>query len=132
MSLIVNNIAWWQISLEALVNSWIPGIGTFLLGLWLSRINERRKLKRKLKDEMLKIFIPIFNSGQSISLAEAEDAAKIMRHTLNAYKTIYPGVFNTDAESKLNTIFAGGFTANQKVNAAFMEPNVIQDLIKTL
>ena len=88
MNFIVNNIAWWQISLEALVNSWIPRIATFLLGLWLSRIDEHRKLKRKLKDEMLEIFISVFNSGQSISLSEAEDAAKRIRYTLNAYKGI--------------------------------------------
>ena len=132
MNFIVNNIAWWQISLEALVNSWIPGIATFLLGLWLSRIDEHRKLKRKLKDEMLEIFIPVFNSGQSISLSEAEDAAKRIRYTLNAYKGIYPGVFTTDAESKLNAVFADGFMVNQRVNPAFMEPNVIQDLIKAL
>lgn len=132
MSFIVNNIVWWQISLEALVNSWIPGIATFLLGIWLSRIDEHRKLKRKLKDEMLEIFIPVFNSGQSISLPEAEDAAKRIRYTLNAYKRIYPGVFSTDAESKLNAIFADGFMVNQKVNPAFMEPNVIQDLIRAL
>ena len=132
MNFIVNNIAWWQISLEALVNSWIPRIATFLLGLWLSRIDEHRKLKRKLKDEMLEIFIPVFNSGQSISLSEAEDAAKRIRYTLNAYKGIYTGVFTTDAESKLNAVFADGFMVNQKVNPAFMEPNVIQDLIKAL
>ena len=132
MNFIVNNIAWWQISLEALVNSWIPRIATFLLGLWLSRIDEHRKLKRKLKDEMLEIFISVFNSGQSISLSEAEDAAKRIRYTLNAYKGIYPGVFTTDAESKLNAVFADGFMVNQKVNPAFMEPNVIQDLIKAL
>ena len=132
MSFIVNNIVWWQVSLEALVNSWIPGIATFLLGMWLSRIDEHRRLKRKLKDEMLEIFIPVFNSGQSISLPEAEDAAKRIRYTLNAYKRIYPGVFSTDAESKLNAIFADGFMVNQKVNPAFIEPNVIQDLIKAL
>lgn len=132
MSFIANNIVWWQISLEALVNSWIPGVATFLLGLWLSRIDEHRKLRRKLKDQLLEIFIPVFNSGQSISLAEAEDAAKRIRYTLKAYKTIYPGVLSAEAESKLNGIFADGFVVNQKVNPAFMEPSAIQDLIKAL
>ena len=117
---------------RSLVNSWIPGIATFLLGLWLSRIDEHRKLKRKLKDDLLEIFIPVFNSGQSISLPEAEDAAKKIRYTLNAYKSIYPGVFSKETESKLNASIAGGFMVNQKVNPAFMEPNVIQDLIKAL
>jgi hypothetical protein len=132
MSLIANNIVWWQISLEALINSWIPGIATFLLGLWLSKIDEHRKLRRKLKDQLLEIFIPVFNSGQSISLAEAEYAARKIRYTLNAYKRIYPGVLSTEAESRLNAIFANGFMVNQKVNPSFMEPNVIQDLIKAL
>jgi len=132
MSFIANNIVWWQISLEALVNSWIPGVATFLLGLWLSKIDEHRKLKRKLKDQLLEIFIPVFNSGQSIALPEVEEAAKRLRYTLNAYKRIYPGVFSTEAESKLNAIFADGFLVNQKVNPAFMEPNAIQDLIGRL
>ncbi len=132
MSLIANNIVWWQISLEALINSWIPGIATFLLGLWLSKIDEHRKLRRKLKDQLLEIFIPVFNSGQSISLAEAEYAARKIRYTLNAYKRIYPGVLSTEAESRLNAIFANGFMVNQKVNPSFMEPNVIQDFIKAL
>ena len=132
MSFIANNIVWWQISLEALINSWIPGIATFILGIWLSKIDEHRKLRRKLKDQLLEIFIPVFNSGQSISISEAEDAAKRLRHTLNAYKRIYPGVFSADSESKLNAIFADGFLVNQKVNPAFMEPNAIQDLIKAL
>lgn len=114
------------------MNSWIPGVATFLLGLWLARIDEHRKLRRKLKDQLLEIFIPVFNSGQSISLAEAEDAAKRLRYTLNAYKRIYPGVFSYEAESKLNAIFSEGFVVNQKVNPAFMEPNAIQDLIKAL
>lgn len=114
------------------MNSWIPGIATFLLGLWLSRIDEHRKLKRKLKDDLLEIFIPVFNSGESISLPEAEDAAKRIRYTLNAYKSIYPGVFSKDAEWKLNAIFSSGFIVNQTVNPALMEPNVIQDLIKAL
>jgi hypothetical protein len=132
MSFIANNIIWWQVSLEAFVNSWIPGIATFLLGLWLSKIDEHRKLRRKLKDQLLEIFIPVFNSGQSISLAEAEDAAKKVRYTLNAYQRIYPGVFSKDAESKLNAIFGEGFIVSQKVNPAFMKPNAIQDLIKAL
>ena len=132
MSFIANNIVWWQISLEALINSWIPGIATFLLGLWLSKIDEHRKLRRKLKDQLLEIFIPVFNSGHSISHAEAEYAANKIRYTLNAYKRIYPGVLSTEAESRLNAIFADGFMVNKKVNPSFMEPNAIQDLIKAL
>jgi hypothetical protein len=132
MSFIANNIVWWQISLEALINSWIPGIATFLLGLWLSKIDEHRKLRRKLKDQLLEIFIPVFNSGEPISIAEAEYAANKIRSTLNAYKRIYPSVLSTEAESRLNALLADGFMVNQKVNPSFMEPNAIQDLIKAL
>jgi hypothetical protein len=132
MSLIVNDIVWWKISLESVVNSWIPGIATFFLGVWFSRIDERRKLKQKLKDDLLRIFIPIFNSGQTITMPEAENAARQMLHTFNAYKRIYPGTFNKEAEHKLGVILADGFISNNNVNQAFMEPNVIQDLIKTL
>lgn len=132
MNFIANNIIWWQISLEALVNSWIPGIATFLLGIWLSKIDEHRKLRRKLRDQLLEIFIPVFNSGQAISPAEAEDAVKKLLYTLNAYKRIYPGTFSAEAESKLIAIFSDGFILNQKVNPSFMDPNTIQDLIKVL
>lgn len=132
MSFIINDIVWWEISLEGVVNSWTPGIATFFLGLWLSKIDEHRKLKRKLKDELLEILIPVFNSGQSISFAEANNSAKRIFYTLNAYMGIYPGIFNKDAEAKLKAIFADGFTVNQKVNPAFMEPNAIQALIRAL
>ncbi len=132
MSIIVNDVIWWKISLESVVNSWIPGIATFLLGVWFSRIDERRKLKQKLKDDLLQIFIPIFNSGQSITMPEAESAARRMLHTFNAYKRIYPGSFNKETEDKLGAILADGFIVNKKVNQAFMAPDVIQDLIKAL
>ena len=132
MSFIVNDIVWWKISLESVINAWIPGIFTFFLGLWFSKIDDHRKLKQKLKDDILEIFIPVFNSGQSISIAEAENAAKRMRHTFNAYRRIYPNIFDKDAEEKLNTIFAEGFIANNEVNKEFMDPDIIQNIIKML
>lgn len=132
MSFIVNDIVWWKISLESVINSWVPGIATFMLGVWFSRIDERRKLKQKLKDDLLQIFIPIFNSGQAITMLEAESTARRTLHTFNAYKRIYPGAFNKEAEDKLGAILADGFLVNNKVNHAFMEPDVVQDLIKTL
>jgi hypothetical protein len=132
MNVIVNDIVWWKISLESIVNAWIPGIFTFLLGMWLSRIDEHRKLKRTLKHDLLEIFIPIFNSGQSVSLAEAESAAKKMRDTFNAYRRIYPNVFRKETEEKLNAILQRGFIAGGQVNKAFLEPALIQELIKTL
>lgn len=132
MSFIVNDIVWWKISLESVVNSWIPGVFTFFLGMWLSKIDDRRKLKQKLKYDLLEVFIPIFNSGQSISITEAENAAKKMRDTFNAYRRIHPNIFCKDTEEKLNVILAEGFIAGADVNKAFMEPDKIQDLIKTL
>ncbi len=132
MSLLVNDIVWWKLSLESIINSWIPGIATFCLGVWFARIDDRRKLKQKLKDDLLQIFIPIFNSGQTITMPEAEGAARRMLHTFNAYKRIYPGTFDKAAEEKLGTILADGFIAHGKVNQAFMEPNTVQDLIKNL
>ena len=132
MSFIVNDIVWWKISLESIVNAWIPGVFTFFLGMWLSKLDDHRKLKQKLKNDILEIFIPIFNSGQSISITEAENAAKRMRDTFNAYRRIYPNVFRKDTVEKLNSIFAEGFVAGKSVNKAFMEPHKLEDLIKTL
>ena len=114
------------------MNAWIPGVFTFFLGMWLSKLDDHRKLKQKLKDDILEIFIPIFNSGQSISITDAETAAMRMRDTFNAYRRIYPNLFCKDAEEKLNGILADGFVAGSSVNKAFMEPNKLEDLIKTL
>ena len=132
MSFIVNDVVWWKISLESVVNAWIPGVFTFLLGVWFSKINEHRKLKQKLKNDILEIFIPTFNSGQSISIAEAESAAKRIRDTFNAYSRIYPNIFDKNAVERLNAIVAEGFIINNEVNKAFMEPDTIQKLIKAL
>ena len=82
MGIIVNDIVWWKISLESIVNAWIHGVFTFFLGLWLARIDDHRKLKQKLKNDILEIFIPVFNSGQTISAAEVENTIKRMRHTM--------------------------------------------------
>ena len=132
MGLIVNDIVWWKISLESIVNAWIPGVFTFFLGLWLARIDDHRKLKQKLKNDLLEIFIPVFNSGQTISAAEVENTIKRMRHTFNAYRRIYPKIFSKEAEEKLNSILAEGFFTKNGVNNVFMEPDGIQNIIKTL
>jgi hypothetical protein len=132
MSFIVNDIIWWKISLESVVNAWIPGIFTFFLGMWLAKIDDHRRLKQKLKDDLLAIFIPIFNSGQSISRTEAENAARNLRNTFNAYRKIYPNLFLKETEEKLNSILAEGFFVGDGVNKAFMEPQEIQALIKKL
>lgn len=132
MSFIVNDIVWWKISLESVVNAWIPGVVTFFLGMWLSKLDDHRKLRQKLKNDLLEIFIPIFNSGQSISITEAENAATRMRDTFNAYRGIYPNIFHKDAEEKLTSILAEGFIKGKEVNKAFMEPHKLQDAIRTL
>jgi hypothetical protein len=132
MSFIVDDIVWWKISLESVVNAWIPGVVTFFLGVWLSKIDEHRRLRQRLKNDLLEIFIPIFNSGQSISFTEADNAAKRMRDAFNAYRRIYPNIFRKDAEEKLTNILAEGFIAGGEVSRAFMEPHKLQDVIKTL
>ncbi|MCA0174671.1 MAG: hypothetical protein LCH73_00015 [Proteobacteria bacterium] len=132
MDLIVNDIVWWKISLESVVNAWIPGIATFFLGMRLSKLDDHRKLKQKLKNDLLEIFIPTFNSGQSISITDAESAVKKMRDTFNTYRRIYPSIFRKDAAEKLNNILSEGFIAGNAVNKAFEEPHILQDLIKEL
>lgn len=132
MSFIVNDIVWWKISLESVVNAWIPGIVTFLLGMLLAKIDDRRKLKQKLKNDLLEIFIPTFNSGQSILVTDAESAVKKMRDTFNAYRRIYPSIFCKDTAEKLNNILSEGFIADNKVNKAFMDSHNLENLIKEL
>uniref|UniRef100_A6VYW2 Uncharacterized protein n=1 Tax=Marinomonas sp. (strain MWYL1) TaxID=400668 RepID=A6VYW2_MARMS len=132
MDFFVNDIVWWKISLNGLMNGWVPGILTFLLGLLLSKILEHRKLKQKLKSDILEIFIPVFNSGESISMTMADEACRKMRATFNAYKRIYPGVFDREAERKLGELLSEGFIVDGEINKKFFEPNTIQDLIKGL
>lgn len=132
MDFFVNDIVWWKISLNGLMNGWVPGILTFLLGLLLSKILEHRKLKQKLKSDILEIFIPVFNSGESISMTMADEACRKMRATFNAYKRIYPGVFDREAERKLGELLSEGFIVDGEINKKFFEPDTIQDLIKGL
>lgn len=132
MDLVINDIVWWKISLNGLMNGWIPGILTFLLGLCFSKISDYRKLRQKLKNDILEIFIPVFNSGESISLPMAEDACRRMRATFNAYKRIYPNVFNREAEKELDDLLKKGFVVDGKINDDFLNPDYIQGLIKNL
>ncbi|PJE57232.1 hypothetical protein TY87_00755 [Marinomonas sp. BSi20584] len=128
----VNDIVWWKISLNGLMNGWIPGILTFLLGLLFSKILDHRKLKQKLKNDILEIFIPVFNSGESISMPMADEAYRKLIATFNAYKRIYPGMFDREAERKLGELLSEGFIVDGEINKKFFEPDTIQDLIKGL
>ncbi|HHG3258811.1 TPA: hypothetical protein ACPVXX_001332 [Vibrio parahaemolyticus] len=132
MEFVINDIVWWKISLNGLMNGWIPGVLTFLLGLWFSKISEHRKLRQKLKNDILEIFIPVFNSGESISIPIAEEACNKMKATFNAYKRIYPNMFNRESERQLGELLSEGFIINGEVNKKFMKPDTIQDLIKRL
>lgn len=51
---------------EVFVNNWVPGIFTFFLGILYSNIVEKKKLKQKLKNDILEIFIPVFNVGNEV------------------------------------------------------------------
>ena len=132
MDFFINDIAWWKVSLNGLMNGWIPGILTFLLGLFFSKISDQRKLRQKLRNDILEIFIPVFNSGESISIPMAEDTCRRMRTTFNAYKRIYPKIFNREAEIQLGALLSEGFIVEGEVNKNFINPDTIQDLIKGL
>ena len=132
MDFFVNDIVWWKISLNGLMNGWIPGVLTFLLGLWFAKISDHRKLRQKLKNDILEIFIPVFNSGESISMPIADEACRKMRATFNAYKRIYPGMFDREAERQLGELLNEGFIVNDEINKKFFEPDTIQNLIKGL
>ncbi len=65
---------------EVFVNNWVPGIFTFFLGVCYSNIVEKKKLKQKLKNDILEIFIPVFNAGNEISFEVAENACMTERY----------------------------------------------------
>ena len=104
--------------LEVFVNNWVPGIFTFFLGICYSNIVE--------------IFIPVFNAGNEISFEIAENACRKMKGTFQAYKRIYPGIFNKEVESELEDLLKDGFLINGEVNPHYFEPANIENLIKKL
>ncbi|HCH9885156.1 TPA: hypothetical protein NN356_004311 [Escherichia coli] len=117
---------------EVFVNNWLPGICTFFLGIFYSNIVEKKKLKQKLKNDILEIFIPIFNAGNEISIEIAENAYRNMNGTFQLYKRIYPGMFNKEAERELDRLLKDGFLINGEVNKHYFEPTNIESLIKRL
>ena len=102
------------------------------LGICYSNIVEKKKLKQKLKNDILEIFIPVFNAGNEISFEIAENACRKMKGTFQAYKRIYPGIFNKEVESELEDLLKDGFLINGEVNPHYFEPANIENLIKKL
>lgn len=117
---------------EVFVNNWVPGIFTFFLGICYSNFVEKKKLKQKLKNDILEIFIPVFNAGNEISIEIAENAYRNMNGTFQLYKRIYPGMFNKEAERELDRLLKDGFLINGEVNKHYFEPTNIESLIKRL
>ena len=117
---------------EVFVNNWLPGICKFFLGIFYSNIVEKKKLKQKLKNDILEIFIPVFNAGNEISIEIAENAYRNMNGTFQLYKRIYPGMFNKEAERELDRLLKDGFLINGEVNKHYFEPTNIESLIKRL
>lgn len=132
MDFIINDIVWWKVSLSSVINSWVPGVLTFLLGLWFSKTSERRKLKQELKNSILEIFLPVFDAGETITIEMAEEAKNRMRITLNVYKNIYPKLFHNDAFEQLHSLLNEQIFINGEVNTQFMSPEIIQDMIRRL
>ncbi|MEJ6120850.1 hypothetical protein MT390_02990 [Vibrio sp. 2-Bac 85] len=132
MDFIINDIEWWKISLYSFMNGWLPGVFTFLLGLYFERITSRRKLKQELKNNLLEIFIPTFNSGESITLTLAEESNRKLKAAFNAYKRIYPEIFNEQPVQELSKILADGFWVEGKVNGRYVDPDCIQGIISKL
>lgn len=74
---------------EVFVNNWLL-VSAHFLGIFYSNIVEKKKLKQKLKNDILEIFIPVFNAGNEISIEIAENAYRNMNGTFQLYKRIYP------------------------------------------
>lgn len=122
----------WKGVLDSFLNSWLPGIVTFALGILYSSIVEKRKLRQKLKNDILEIFIPVFNSGDEITIEIAENACKKMNGIVRTYQRIYPRIFKRKAESELSRLLSEGFITKDHVNKIFLEPDDIENLIKAL
>lgn len=133
MNYIINDIVWWKISILGFVNGWLPGILTFLLGVILEKIASNLKMKHNLKQSLLGIFIPTFNTGRKISKEQAERAILEFRVTLNTYRQIYPKIFKKQPAEQLETIFNQElFNQEGKVTDEFNNPQIIIRLIKLL
>ena len=133
MSYIINDILWWKISLLGFFNGWLPGLLTFLLGLLLSKISSRRKLKNNLKEALLSIFIPTFNLGREISEPQILQALTELRVTMNTYRQIYPKLLNDQAAEKLNAICNKGlYGQNGEISEELKNPQLIINIIKAL
>ncbi|MEG5888221.1 hypothetical protein UXP46_23580 [Enterobacter ludwigii] len=126
------DLADWKGIFEVFVNNWVPGIFTFVLGILYSKITERQKLRQKLKNDILEIFIPVFNAGNEISFEIAENACRNMKGTFQAYKRIYPGIFNQESEKTFEILLKDGFLVNGEVNKHYFEPDNIERVIKKL
>ncbi|MCT4701167.1 hypothetical protein MUA02_04600 [Enterobacteriaceae bacterium H20N1] len=122
----------WKDFFDCFLNSWLPGIVTFALGILYSSIVEKRKLRQKLKNDLLEIFIPVFNSGNKITFEIAENTYKKMNGTFNTYQRIYPGIFKREAEKRLSELLTEGFIIKGNINKKFFEPDDIEKLIKAL
>ncbi|MDA0150671.1 hypothetical protein [Vibrio sp. LaRot3] len=85
-----------------------------------------------MKNNLLEIFIPTFNSGEVISVDLAESTNFKLKATLNAYKRIYPNTFNEKAVEELGKIFADGFMVGGEVNPSYLDADKVQELIKVL
>lgn len=132
MSFLVNDISWGQVSLCNFVNSWAPGVFSFVVGIISNRIAVRRSLRKNLKNDLLKIFIPTFNTGRTITVEEAVRVHENLRATLNTYLHVYPRIFNRKKTDELQQVLGKGFVKEGQVNGHTLNPTLMEDLIRSL
>ena len=132
MSLLVNDISWGQVSLCNFVNSWAPGVFSFLVGIIFNRITVRRSLRKNLKNRLLEIFIPTFNTGRTITGEEAVRVHENLKATLNTYLQVYPKIFNRKKTDELQQVLGSEFVKDGQVNDHIFDPRVMIDVIQGL
>ena len=98
----------------------------------LRRIIERRSIRKRLRNKLLDIFVPAFNTGRILSEKEALQASQDLRVTLNAYVQIYPKVFRKQSADELRRMISDGIIQGGQVNSNFLDPEAMIEVIRKL
>ncbi len=128
----MNDVSWGQVSLCNLINSWLPGVFSFLLGITASRISTRQSLRRNLKSDLLKIFVPTFNLGRTISGEDAVRAYEELQMPFKTYLQVYPKAFKQQGAEELRGILERGIVSAGQINSHVFDSEKMKKAIRKL
>ncbi|HBX7388136.1 hypothetical protein ACRFEN_25695 [Klebsiella pneumoniae] len=122
----------WKGFNDSFLSNWYPGIVTFVLGIVYFSVVEKIKLRQKLKNDILEIYMPVLTCGSEITIGIAENGGVRMSGIFKSHQEIYPEIFTRQAQKELSKLLVEGFIINGYVNKRFLEPISIENLIKSL